>query len=212
MTESPPSAPGGSSNPEPERPASWTPPDYGPPVYQPSEIWADQPAGPRAANPLQGFDPNAVHPLDWLILGVGLLTFGFSFAGYYRYTERITVAGFSESRTETWNAWHGVYGWLAAVAALAAAVVLAADLIGVVVSWPARLTVLAGFALALLLALLAMLVIPARAAFTGVRVFGIQTSEGHAAGFWVSLILVCVGTLLSLVRFIATGGGLTAAR
>src|SRR5579875_4016049 len=63
------------------------------------------------------FDPKTVNPLDWGILGCGVLAFIFSFVSYYTY------GPFSES------AWHGFFGWFATLVALAGSVVIALDLI-----------------------------------------------------------------------------------
>lgn len=170
----------------------------------------DVPSGPSAAPPrmvraLQDFDPSRVHPLDWTTMGLGALAFVVSFASYYSYTERVTLAGFSESRTQTWNAWHGLFGWLAALAALGAVAVLAADLLGLDLPLPARLTVLSAFSVALLMTIVALVVVPSRLGFNGVGVIGIRTTEGHAFGYWLSLLLMFGGSALALVRFVSTG-------
>lgn len=187
-----------------ESPASGTGNDD----FDPSRIppHAMPPAGqPRMVRALQDFDPKAVHPLDWTTMGIGALAFVLSFAAYYSYTEKVTLAGFSESRAQSWNAWHGIYGWLAALAALGAAAVLAAELLGFDLPVPGRLTVLSAFTFALLMTIVALVVVPSKLGFTGVGVLGIRTTEGHAFGYWLSLLLMFAGSALALVRFVATG-------
>ena len=203
MAESPTSGTGDSDGSGPsEIPPSAIPPQPQPPPPPPLE---PPPQLPRLTRALQDFDPSAVHPLDWTTMGIGALAFVASFASYYSYTEKVTIAGFSESRTQSWNAWHGLYGWLAALAALAAAAVLAADLLGIDLPMPPRLAVLSGFSFALLMTVVALVVVPSRLGFNGVGVVGIRTTEGHTFGYWLSLLLMFGGSALALVRFVSTG-------
>jgi hypothetical protein len=216
MTETPGSGSGTPPDPNFPPPAAYQPPPanqppaYQPPAYQPPPV--APPAGPPGQpgqfgfdpKSLQGFDPKTVNPLDWGIIGAGFFTLIFSFFGYYKYS--VKIDGFGSS-SGTVSAWHGFFGWFAALVALAAAAILAADVIAKVkLPFPVRLTVLGGFALALLCAILALVVVPGN---TGsVSSIGIHVNKGHGFAYWISLILLLVGTGLAFVRFTASGGKL----
>ena len=62
------------------------------------------------------------HRMDLGIIAIGVLAFIFSLFSYYKYS--VSFAGISSSGTV--SAWHGFFGWFAAVVALAASGVLAA--------------------------------------------------------------------------------------
>lgn len=130
------------------------------------------------------FDPKTINPLDWAILGCGLLAFIFSFISYYTY------GPFSES------AWHGFFGWFATLVALAGSVVIALDLFSPQTRLPAanRLVALGAYAIATICVIIAAFIYP----FSG---FGV----GHGIGYWINLILIIVGLLLTLMRAQQTG-------
>lgn len=157
---------------------------------------------------LQNFDPKTVNPLDWGIIGAGVLTFIFSLFSYYKYSVKVDLGGVkAASSSGTVSAWHGFFGWFAALVALAAAAVLAAHLIAkITLPFPVRLAVLGGFALALLCTLLALFVVPGNTGAAGA--FGIKVDKGHGFSYWLSLLLLLGGTGLSFVRFTQTGGKL----
>ncbi len=133
------------------------------------------------------FDPKTVHPMDWGILACGFLALIFSFFGYY------TLGPYGES------AWHGFFGWFAALVALFAAAALAVAIFApqVRLPFPPRLIALGGFALALLCVILAGLVDPDGA-----------SGLSRGAGFYLSLIVILAGGALSYLRLKATGGKL----
>jgi hypothetical protein len=176
----PPPPPGG--NPPPPPPAQWGPP----------------PGGGYPA-PQGGFDPKNVNPLDWGILGAGLLAFIFSLFDYYT----VSAGGLSESE----SAWHGFFGWFATLLAVIGAVLVAMDLFApqVKLPIPTRLAGLAAFAAALLFAIIALFVFPVSVP-SG---FGIDTGRGF--GYWASLIMIIAGVVLSLMRLQQTGGKLPGA-
>ena len=151
------------------------------------------PAGPgRAA----GFDPKAFNPLDWGIVGAGALAFIFSLFDYY------TASAGALSSSE--SAWHGFFGWFAALLAVAGAAVVAVALFAPQVSlpFPPRLVGLGAFVVATLFVIIALFDFPEDVP-SG---FGISTGRGF--GFWASLIVIIAGTVLSLMRLQATGGQL----
>jgi hypothetical protein len=129
-----------------------------------------------------------VNPLDWGILGVGLLAFIFSFIDFY------TVGPFSA------NAWHGFFGWFAVLLALAGSTLVAVDVFSsqTAMPMPTRLLGLGIYAVATLCIILALFVYPGSS-------FGVV---GHGAGYWITLILIAAGLVLSFLRFQQTGGEL----
>jgi hypothetical protein len=143
--------------------------------------------------------------LDWGIIASGLLALIFSFTSYYKYSLKLSALGISQSSSASVSAWHGFFGWFAAIVAFAAAAVLAAHLIAKVsLPVPVRLLVLGGFALALLCALLALVVVPGNTG--GAGAFGVKIDKGHSFGYWLSLLVLLAGTGLAFVRFQQTGG------
>ena len=75
-------------------------------------------------------------------------------------------------------------------------------------AFPVRLVVLAAFALASLLLLLALFVIPGDT--SNADVLGFSVDKGHGIGYWISLLAVLAGTGLAAKRFLDTGGKLPA--
>jgi hypothetical protein len=216
MTETPGSGSGTPPDPSYPPPAAYQPPPANqPPAYQPPPVGQPVPPASQPGQPgqfgfdpknLQGFDPKTVNPLDWGIIGAGFFTLIFSFFGYYKYSVSFDGLGLG-SRSQTFSAWHGFFGWFAALVALAAAAILAADVIAKIkLPFPVRLTVLGGFALALLCTILAIFVVPGNTG--GVDGLGVHIDKGHGFSYWISLILLIAGTGLAFVRFTATGGKL----
>ncbi len=185
MTSTPPS--GDPAVPAPDEPA----PAHAAPV-PPA---AGSPAGPAPSARTGSFDPKSVNPQDWGILAAGALAFIFSFVSYYT----ASVGSISASI----NAWHGFFGWFAMLCAVAGAGILALSLFApqVQLPFPSRLATAALFAVATLCVLLALFVIPGKVSGAGV-------DYGHGAGYWISLIVIVVGLVLSVLRLKATGGRL----
>jgi hypothetical protein len=137
--------------------------------------------------------------LDIGIVGAGAAAFVFSFFGYYT----ATVSGY----TRTTGAWHGFFGWFAAVLALLGAVVLlvAFAVPGQHFAPPYR-TVLVVFTVATASVLAAL--------FTSgfdtshVHALGVGADTGHGYGYWTNLIVIIAGTVLTLARVAPTGGRL----
>ena len=133
-------------------------------------------------------------PLDYGIVGAGVLAFVFSFVDYYE----VTVRGV----TTTDGAWHGLFGWFAAsVALLGALVVVIASLRP---GRPPYRTVLAVFAIATASVIAALFT----SGFDTSRAHavGVAADTGHGYGYWVSLIAIIVGTGLALTRVQQTAG------
>jgi hypothetical protein len=151
--------------------------------------------GPVGGAPRGGFDADAATAafkgadrMDLGIIGAGVLAFIFSFFPYYTASVH-GIGGGSGS------AWHGFFGWFAALVALAAAILLALPLLGVKLSLPVptRLAVLVGFAVATVCVLLALLVWPG-------KVSGVGIDYGHGFGYWASVIVIVAGLVLCVLR------------
>lgn len=170
------------------------PPPAGPPV--------PPPGGHR---PGAAFDPKRVNPLDWGILAAGVLAFIFSFMSYY--TVSVSVSGFG-SASASGNAWHGFFGWFAMLCALVGSAIVGAEIFAPSVKLPfaARLASLAAYAVATLCVVLALFVFPGNTG--GISEFGVHVNKGHGAGYWLSLIVIIAGLVLTLMRFQQGGGKL----
>lgn len=141
------------------------------------------------------------HKFDLGIIAAGVLTFIFSFLPYYSVELKgfremgLTFEGASDSAT----AWHGFFGWFAALVALAVAVVLALHIAGVRSSLPTRMVALVGFGVAAVCVLFALFIIP------GGDCQGVQLCEdnidfGHGIGYWLTVVTVVGGLVLSILR------------
>ncbi|MDT4970476.1 MAG: hypothetical protein QOG22_619 [Pseudonocardiales bacterium] len=208
----PPPPPGG-----PPPPPGGQPPGYGPPPpgAQPPGYGAPPPPGnpygapggsPYGA-PGPGFDPKSVNPLDWGIVGAGFLAFIFSFVSFYTYKGK---SGFGGS--ESWSAWHGFFGWLAVLLAIIGSALVAVSLFAPQVKMPvpARLVALGCYAVATLSLILALFVVPNYLGVGG-SAYDKAINEGHGVGYWITLIVVIAGLVLSLMRFQQSGGVLPGA-
>jgi hypothetical protein len=184
MTSVPPEPPAGSD------PSASTPPIPPPATQQ----WSAPPPAQQPASSGGGFNPAAVDRLDWGILAAGFLAFIFSFVSYYHYS--------SGPYSIDYSAWDGFFGWFSTLLALFAAGLLAVHLFVPTVKLPipVRLTVLGGFALSALSAILAGL-INSRSVPNG-----IDSSRG--VGYYLALVVILAGAVLSFLRLRATGGKL----
>lgn len=135
--------------------------------------------------------------LDLGIVGAGAAAFVFSFFGYYT----ATVSGY----TKTTGAWHGFFGWFAAVVALLAAVVLAGAIAapGDRFAPPYR-SVLVLFTIASASVIAALFTSGFNT--SGVHALGVAADTGHGYGYWASLIVIIAATVLTFVRVVQTGG------
>ncbi len=169
-----------------------------------------EPSG-AATSPAAPFDPAAVNPLDWAILAAGFLTLIMSFVSYY--TGKLSVAGLG-SNTASVNAWHGFFGWFAALVALASAALLAVHLFTpAALPFPARLSVLVGFGLSTLCVVVAWFVTPGKDSVKHIRAvtnlpdsIKVSVDYGRGFGFYVSLILIVAGLVMSFLRLRESGG------
>jgi hypothetical protein len=177
------------------------PPGYGATAPSGDPRWSAPTSGGGAySSPGPGINVSSVNPLDWAIMGAGLLALIFSFFSYY--TASVRVGGVTISDSE--SAWHGFFGWFAALLAFLAAAVLALAVLRpqVGLPFPHRLVTLGGFALATVSVLLALVVFPHSVPSGS----GIDTGRG--VGYWLSLIVIVVGLVLCVLRLRATGSRL----
>jgi hypothetical protein len=159
-----------------------------PPPPEPPPAGSGQPSfnADQMKSAVQGADP-----YDLGIIAAGVLAFIFSLFSYYKYS--FSFSGLSTSGT--FSAWHGFFGWFAAVVALAASLALAAALFGKVsLPFPLRLSVLGAYGLAGVCVILALFVVP------GGDVSGTGIDKGHGFSYWISLIVILAGLGLSFMR------------
>lgn len=151
------------------------------------------------------------HKYDLGIVAAGVLAFILSLFPYYKGSVSTSgnVAGLGSafgSESGTWSAWHGFFGWFAALLVLVAAGLIVAHLLRVALPVPLRLTVLGLFGAALLCTILSFFVSPlpgseGKQSFGGVT---IEYSKGMGWGFWLFLLVVLAGTGLAFLRKDAT--------
>jgi len=166
---------------QPPPPGDNVPP---PPPPPPPGQWGPPPGG--AGQP--SFDPKTVNTLDWAILGLGFLTFIFSFFDYYT----ASVGPYSASE----SAWHGFFGWFAMLLAVAGSVSIGMELFmpQMKMPWPNRVVGLALYVLATVCMILAGFITP------GVSGSIPGVSFGRGVGFYGSLIFILAGVVVSFMR------------
>ncbi len=166
------------------------PPPGNPPPAPPPPGQYGSPGGGYPA-PRSGFDPKTVNPLDWAILGLGLLIFIFSFFDYYK-----ASAGPVLASSGAWHASGGaIVTWFGVFFSVLGALVLAGALFAPQMRLPveARLASLGLFALGSLFIILGIFIHPKFFDVGGV-------SFGHGFSFWFSLVMILAATVLSLMR------------
>ncbi len=203
----PPPPPGGQPNQPYGAPANQpygAPPPAGPP---PATQWGTPPPAPSGGYPAPGagFDPKSINPLDWVIIGAGLLTFIFSFVSYY--TAKVSFEGISESAHE--NAWHGFFGWFAMLCAVAGTVIVLMGMFAPQIKLRVanRLAALGLYAVATVCVIIALFVTPG----VGDVPSQLKVDFGRGFGYWISLIVIILGLVACLIRFQQGGGKLPGA-
>ena len=154
------------------------------------------PSPPQSAEPAS-FDPTAVTRSEWAILAAGVLALLCSFFDYYTFS--YSAAGYSASVSV--DAWHGLFGWLGALAAFGGAAVVAAQLFGKLpetLPLPAPRLALSGFGIGTLCVLAAFFAHPADG------YDGIGFHAGHGFGYWLSLVSIMSGLVLCYRRSAST--------
>jgi len=147
--------------------------------------------------------------MDWGIIAAGIFALIFSTFDYYTGTAKAEGHSISSSI----NAWHGFFGWFATLVALAASLVLAVHILApnVTLPIPVRLTVLSGYALSLLCMIIAGFVTPGASSAADLsQAAGVKVTVdyGRGVGFYLSLIVILAGGVLSYLRLRETGSKL----
>ena len=156
------------------------------------------------------FDPKSVNQLDWGIMGAGLLAFIFSFVSYYSFSAK-NCGDLCDSYNLSESAWNGFFGWFAMLLAVVGSALVALELFmpQVKLPFPNRLIGLGCYAVATLCVILALFVVPDY--LGGGPGYDKYVDEGHGFGYWISLIVIIAGLVLSLMRFQQGGGKLPGA-
>ena len=165
-------------------------------------------AAPPGGGNYRSFDPKTVDNLDWGILGAGVLTFIFSFFSWYTYDEK-GCGRFGGCLSATDTAWGGFLTLLAVLLVLVATAMVALELFmpHVKLPVPNRLIGLGCYALAALLTILAIFVIPGLS-YAGVDVPSSASTPDTDSASGSASILILAGAVLSFMRFQQTGGQL----
>jgi hypothetical protein len=100
------------------------------------------------------------------------------------------------------------------VVALAAAVLLAVHIFLPRTRYPmlVRSTVLAGFTVASVCVTIAAFVTPDKLSPSLLKAFNLHVEYGRGAGFWLSLIVILAGAVMSFLRLRESGGSLSRER
>lgn len=153
--------------------------------------YAGRPPGPDLA---------AVNPLDWAAVAAGSLAFIFSFVSFYTADVTLNFAGQHIGQSASESAWHGFFGWFGVLLALAAALLIAASVLMPTATLPAqtRLVVFGGFVLALIFLIVAAFVTPGASTSSTLPV-RFSVDYGRGFGYWVDLILVAIGAVVSFL-------------
>jgi hypothetical protein len=186
---------------EPEGSAAPTPPPPPP---------AGAPAAPggHAAGGMPQYDLNqakatiqGANQFDLGIIGAGIVAFIASLLPFY--TVSVSAAGFGGISGHV-SAWHGFFGWFAVLVAIVGAAAVALSLFNVVqLPMPVHQIAAAAFGLALICLILALFVDPSGGC-GGAGALGVHCNIGRGFGYWLALIAVIAGTVLSVMRMQAS--------
>ncbi|MEO9110972.1 MAG: hypothetical protein ABI368_12205 [Jatrophihabitantaceae bacterium] len=198
---------------------------YGPPPGPPQGAPYGAPQGPQNGPQRTGVDPKTVNPLDWGILGAGLLALIFSFFSYYNYAPKgaSNISDCKQAASQGYgggdvcdgignSAWHGFFGWFGVLLVLIAAIAVAIAVFAPAVQSPVplRLVALGATALGVVSTLLAVFIVP-DGSYNGQTIDSgsSDVDAGHGFSYWIVLILVVIALVLAFLRFQQTGGQLS---
>jgi hypothetical protein len=157
------------------------------------------PAVPPAGGPSGSFDPKTVNVYDWVIIGIGVLLFLFSFFAYY--SASVEVQG-RELGSDSTGGWHfgelAFIGWFAFIIGLASAVLVALKVFVPTFKLPVPTYVAAigGFLVSFVLYLIGAFVIGPDTP----DIPGYDISFGPGFSYIVSMIAVLAGAVIALIR------------
>jgi hypothetical protein len=139
----------------------------------------------------------SANKLDLGIVAAGLVALIGSWLPFYTWSVGIRGIG---STSGSLSAWHGFFGWLAVLIALATSAAVALELFKVVtLPMPVHQVAVAGFGLSFLLLILTLLVDPSGGC-NGAGGLGIQCDIGRGFGFWLAVLAVVAGGALAFLR------------
>ena len=150
----------------------------------------------QARQALQG-----AHKYDLGIVIAGAVAFLGSLMPYY--TVSVDMMGISSSASA--NAWHGFFGWVGVLAAVAGSGLVLAHLLGAAskLPVPARTGALVAYAVAVVCTVLALFVYPGGGC-QDLEVLGSNVcdgiDEGRGVGYWLTLLAVVAGLVLAWLR------------
>src|SRR6266496_4119450 len=143
------------------------------------------------------FDAKSVSPLDWTVMGAGLLGFISTFFPWY--TISFDIPGFASYSAHA-NGWHSFLSWFSMLLLLAGGALVAARAFGTQVNLP----------------------VPPAVATLGIGVLGfllvllrwVTLDNGIGAGFGLFLGLICAAAMAvgSFLAFRAAGGNFSQLR
>ncbi len=140
------------------------------------------------------------HKFDLGIIAAGVIAWLAGFMPFY--TVSVSVAGIS--RSDSASAYHGFFGWFGIWVALAAAVVVAAALIGVALPISAHQAALGLFGLALVCLIFTLFIFPGGdcgdIGAVGGALGGFKCDTGRGFGYWLAVLAVFAGGGLAFMR------------
>ncbi len=149
---------------------------------------------PQPQQALQG-----AHKFDLGIVGAGAVALIGSLMPFY--TVSVDFMGVSQSTSA--NAWHGFFGWFGVLAAVAGSTLVLLHLLGRDTQVPARTAALIAYGVAVVCVVLALFVTPGGDCDEFVAM-GVDVCEGfdfgHGFGYWLTLLAVLAGLVLSILR------------
>lgn len=169
-----------------------------PPSGEPSQGPSQGPSISLPSGEQVGGALKAARPLDLVAAGLALSAFLWSFLPYY--TVSVAMAGFSESDSVT--AWHGFFGWAAALLAVGAGALLVLQLLSSVLSIPAlsglplRLIATAALGVSLVCVLIAFFVTPGGDC-EGLSMCEDAVDFGRGIGWYLSFLAIAASTALT---------------
>jgi hypothetical protein len=203
----------------PAGPPSGPPGNYGPPSpgnYGPPPGNYGPPPGYGGGRP--AFNPAAVNPLEWALIGGGVIALIFSFFEFYTVSAKGQLKAAcdqgvipSGNCSDSGSAWHGFFGWFGVILLLVTAVITA--LIVLVpqtkLPFPGRLVALGAAVLGALSILIALFVDPSVPGSENVRP-GVNIDDfidiGRGFSYWLILIVAVAVSVAAFMRFQQEGG------
>jgi len=136
------------------------------------------------------------HKFDLGIVAAGVIAWLAGFMPFYT----ASVSSGVISASTSGSAYHGFFGWFAVWLALAAALVVAAELFGVGLPLAVHQVAAVLFGVALVCLILALFIFPGGDCGSAGGLGGITCDTGRGFGYWLALLAVLAGGALSVMR------------